>query len=97
VQPILRLLERAGAVVAVEPERYYDAGVLERLIENLRDRMVAGQEYGPAEMREILGVSRKYLIPLLEYCDRLRVTDRRIGGRVISGTHFATRLGDKRS
>ncbi len=97
VEPLLRLLERARSVVAVEPDRYYDAVVLERLIENLRERMVAEHEYGPAEMREILGVSRKYLIPLLEYCDRVRVTDRRIGGRVISGTQFATRVEDKRS
>jgi selenocysteine-specific elongation factor len=97
VAPLLRLVERAGAVTAVEPDRYYATNVVEQLIDSLRREMVPGREYGPAEMRELLGVSRKYLIPLLEYCDRMRVTDRRPGGRVIVGTQFASHSGDKRS
>jgi hypothetical protein len=32
--------------------------------------MAAGVEYGPAELRELLGFSRKFLIPFLEFCDR---------------------------
>ena len=86
VSALLRLLERRGDVVLVEADRYFDRGVLERLIGDLRTRMAAGREYGPAEMREIIGVSRKYLIPLLEYCDRVGVTERRIGGRALAGT-----------
>jgi selenocysteine-specific elongation factor len=97
VPALLRVLERGGTVLSVEPDRYYDARVIERLIDSLRGEMVPGREYGPAELREILGVSRKYLIPLLEYCDRLRVTDRQPAGRVIVGTQFASRGGDKRS
>jgi selenocysteine-specific elongation factor len=97
VAALIRLLERAGTIVSVEPDRYYDADVLERLIDSLRERMVPGREYGPAELRELLGVSRKYLIPLLEYCDRMRVTDRLPAGRVLAGTQFASRDGDKRS
>ena len=95
VPALLRLLERAGSVVAVEPDRYFDAKVIEHLIDSLRQSMVPGREHGPAELRELLGVSRKYLIPLLEYCDRLRVTDRRPGGRVLVGTQFASHGGDK--
>jgi selenocysteine-specific elongation factor len=97
VPALLRLLERAGSVVAVEPDRYYGAAVVEQLIESLRRQMVPAREYGPAELRQILGVSRKYLIPILEYCDRVRVTDRRPGGRVIAGTQFALDSGYKRS
>ena len=86
VGPLLRLLERRGDLVLVETDRYFDRGILERLIEELRARMAGGREYGPAEMREIIGVSRKYLIPLLEYFDRAGVTERRIGGRALAGT-----------
>ena len=86
VGPLLRLLERRGELVLVETDRYFDRSVLERLIEELRARMTGGREYGPAEMREIVGVSRKYLIPLLEYFDRAGVTERRIGGRALAGT-----------
>jgi selenocysteine-specific elongation factor len=85
VAPLLRLLDREGSVVAVEPNRYYDRAVIERLIGELEERMSAGREYPPGEMRELLGVSRKYLIPLLEYCDRRGVTDRRGSGRILAG------------
>jgi selenocysteine-specific elongation factor len=87
--PLLRLLERDGRLVQVEPDRYYDAGVLDALVGVVGAGMEAGREYGPAELRELLGVSRKYLIPLLEYCDRRGVTERRSNGRVLVGTQFA--------
>jgi selenocysteine-specific elongation factor len=53
------------------------------MAEALRSGMHAGQEYGPAELRAVVGVSRKYLIPLLEYFDRVGVTERRGQGRVV--------------
>ena len=82
---LLRLLERSGSIVSVDADRYFDRGVLERLIDDVRGQMTGGREYGPGEMRDIIGVSRKYLIPLLEYCDRAGVTERRTGGRAIIG------------
>jgi selenocysteine-specific elongation factor len=100
VPALLRILERRGVVVPVEPDRYYAAPVLEQMIEQLRTLMNAGRQYSPAELREFLGVSRKYLIPLLEYCDRMGITDRRVAGRVLGGTPFANksaRNGDIRS
>jgi selenocysteine-specific elongation factor len=85
VPDVLRFLEGAGSLSHVEADRYYDAGVVRELIGTLRGRMKAGQVYSPAELREVLGVSRKYLIPFLEYCDRLGVTERRFEGRVLRG------------
>ena len=80
--PILRLLEREGLVVAVEPGRFYAAEEVGRLVTILRDGMTERREYSPAELRDVLGLSRKYLIPFLEYCDRKRITERRATGRV---------------
>ena len=80
--PVLRLLERDGLVIAVEPGRFYAAEVVETLVNRLRDGMTDGREYSPSELRDILGVSRKYLIPFLEFCDRKRITERRATGRV---------------
>jgi len=80
--PILRLLEREGLVVAVEPGRFYSAEEVGRLVTALRDGMTERREYSPAELRDVLGLSRKYLIPFLEYCDRKRITERRATGRV---------------
>jgi len=47
---------------------------------------VGGREYTPGELRDVIGLSRKYLIPFLEYCDRRGITERRSTGRVLHGT-----------
>ena len=86
VVPIIRMLEREGAVVSVESDRYYDASALTALVDRLRNGMVAGREYTPGELRDVIGLSRKYLIPFLEYCDRRGITERRSTGRVLHGT-----------
>jgi selenocysteine-specific elongation factor len=81
--PLLRLLEREGAVVQVEGDRFYAASAVEELVAALRIGMTPGREYAPADLRDILGFSRKFLIPFLEFCDRSGVTERRQGGRVL--------------
>ena len=83
VVPMLRMLEKEGLVIAVEPNRYYAEDAVRRLVEMLRVAMVPGREYSPTEMRDVLGVSRKFLIPFLEFCDKLRITERRTTGRVL--------------
>jgi selenocysteine-specific elongation factor len=82
---LLRLLERAESIVQVEADRYYARGAVGDMTAELLRRMAPGREYAPPELREILGFSRKYLIPFLEYCDRVGVTERRPAGRVVKG------------
>jgi selenocysteine-specific elongation factor len=79
---LLRLLEREGSVVQVEPDRYYAVAAVRALVERLRAAMSGGGEHGPAALRDALGISRKYLIPFLEYCDRAGITERRATGRI---------------
>jgi selenocysteine-specific elongation factor len=71
-------------VVQVEGDRWYAREAVEGMIATLRGTMEPGREYGPAELRDVLGFSRKYLIPFLEYCDRTGITERRASGRVLS-------------
>jgi len=87
VPALLRLLDRRGRAVQVEADRFYAAGAVERLLTSLREGMEPGRIYAPAELRDVLGVSRKYLIPFLEFCDRRRVTERRADGRVLAARH----------
>jgi selenocysteine-specific elongation factor len=89
VPALLRILERGGVVVLVEGDRYYAADVIQSIVADLRASMEPGRMYSPAELRDLLGVSRKYLIPLLEYCDRTGVTDRLQAGRKLAGTPLA--------
>jgi len=80
---IARLLQRERLLVQVEESRYYSKNVVEEMIGCLRERMQPNQEYSPPELRDFLGLSRKFLIPFLEYCDRSGVTERRLTGRVL--------------
>ena len=75
VGAILRLAAASGRVVAVERERYYARPALDRftaaLAEIGRERLIA-----PAALRDRLGISRKYMIPLLEWADAKGITER---------------------
>jgi selenocysteine-specific elongation factor len=80
---LLRRLEREGDVERVAEDRYYGSGAVAEMVGALRASLVPGRIYAPAELREVLGVSRKYLIPFLEFCDRKGVTERREQGRTV--------------
>jgi selenocysteine-specific elongation factor len=79
--PILRMLDREGLVVAVEADRYYAKEAVAALIAQLRADLSPGTIYPPSDLRTLLGVSRKYLIPLLEHFDRTGITRRHPDGR----------------
>ena len=83
---IVRFLERRGDVVQVEPDRYYTAGQLKLLLDKLRRSMPGGTELSPSQIRDALDLSRKFLIPFLEYCDRAGYTNRSATGRIWRGS-----------
>ena len=86
VPALLRFLERQGRIVQVETDRYYDRSTLDAMIARLRAKLVPGQLYVPAQLRDVLGFSRKYLIPFLEFCDRNGITERLGEGRILRQT-----------
>jgi selenocysteine-specific elongation factor len=75
VSAILRLAAQTGKVEAVERERYYARPALDRFAATLaeigRESLIA-----PAALRDRLGISRKYMIPLLEWADAKGITER---------------------
>jgi len=80
---LLRKLEREGVLERVGDDRYYSRSTVVNMVGKLRSRVEPGRLYSPAELKEFLGVSRKYLIPFLEHCDRMGVTERRVDGRMV--------------
>ncbi|MBI1809536.1 MAG: SelB C-terminal domain-containing protein [Gemmatimonadetes bacterium] len=74
---LLRLLEKQKRVVAVAADRYYAPGVVAGMVDTVRKSFRAGEEVTASQVREALGLSRKYVIPFLEYCDRVGLSDRR--------------------
>lgn len=94
VKALLRYMERSGELVRISDDRYYSSEAVEAMVVKLRSRLQPSRTYSPAELREVLGVSRKYLIPFLEFCDVSGVTIRNAAGRVIAaGTEADARAG----
>ena len=71
---VLNRMASEGKIVRVSSDMYFDVSA----VEAIRDRIVAYlTEHGSAptsELRDAVGVSRKYVIPLLEHFDSERLT-----------------------
>jgi selenocysteine-specific elongation factor len=76
-EPLLPVAVGRGAIVQVERTRYYTPSTLQQIIGKIGGAVARGAEISPAQIRELLGVSRKYVIPLLEYFDGVGLTSRR--------------------
>jgi len=85
VLELARWLAREGSVVAVEPGRYFARIAVDGLHARMAAGMAGGKEYSPGELRDLLGLTRKFLIPFLEYCDREGYTVRvELGRRLVA-------------
>lgn len=82
---VLRLAAARGRVEAVEPDRYYTREALDDFIAALNELGRKG-EIVPATVRDRLGITRKYLIPLLEWADGRGITVRIGDARMLKGT-----------
>ncbi len=83
---LLRVAASRGDVVQIDANRYYAAVHLNQILGKLTEHFAEESEVAPTEVRELLGLSRKYVIPLLEHCDRVGLTRRRGDGRVWVGS-----------
>jgi selenocysteine-specific elongation factor len=82
---LFQLLVAERKLVRVKESLYFHATALDtiqdKVVALLRDR----KEIGPGDIKDLLGISRKYAIPLLEYLDARRVTARVGEKRVLRG------------
>ncbi len=85
VQAVLKLLAAEGRAVRVSAELWYDALALaalrERLVAFLRERKAITTQ----EFKDLVGATRKHVIPLAEHFDAERVTLRVGEKRVLRG------------
>jgi len=82
VMDALRFAARAGRLEAVERERYFSASALAGFRETVT-RVGARGPITPQGLRDETGLSRKFLIPLLEWSDRTGLTVRSGDVRVL--------------
>ena len=73
---VLEHLVKQGELVKVRGEIYYHSQALDRIWNQARDHLKAHGELTTPQFKEMTGLSRKYLIPLLEYFDAKGLTMR---------------------
>jgi len=84
VPPLLAHLAREGGVEQVDQERYAAKPALEEFRRTLEETLRELGRATPAQLRDRTGLSRKYLIPLLEWADRRGITRRQGDARVLA-------------
>jgi selenocysteine-specific elongation factor len=74
VQDVMMLLVEEGQIVKTKDDLYFDARAVADLKSRLVDFLKTNGEITTPQFKEMTGVSRKYVIPLIEYFDAKNVT-----------------------
>ncbi len=83
LRDILERLVFERKVVKVKGELYFHSNVIEDLKNKVRSYLSEKKEMTPSEFKSVLDLSRKYMIPLLEYLDEIKVTIRTGDKRIL--------------
>jgi selenocysteine-specific elongation factor len=84
VRALLAHLAREGGVEQVDQERFAAPAAMAEFRSRLEAVLGELGQATPAELRDRFGLTRKYLIPLLEWADRRGITERRGDARVLA-------------
>ncbi len=71
---ILKLMTKEGAIVRINDSLYMTAQQYDKMINLLKGFFSRKNEMTVAEFRDLLGTTRKYALPLLEYLDSNKIT-----------------------
>ena len=73
---VLRLMDKEGALVRINDSLYLPDSVYQRMISLLKEFFAKKPEMAVSEFRDVLGTTRKYALPYLEYLDSHKLTMR---------------------
>ena len=82
---LFQVLLESRRLVRVKESLFFHAEALDAIQEKLVALLRERKEIGPGDIKDLLGISRKYAIPLLEFFDTRRVTTRVGERRVLRG------------
>lgn len=73
---MFRLLQDQGVLVRVKDDMYYLTSALSEIKSRILGFFEDKQEMSAPDFKDLTGLSRKYLIPVLEYFDKEKLTVR---------------------
>ncbi len=75
-ESVINVMLKDGSLIKINEDLYFHREVLARLREDYKARLVRDGKATPASMKELTGLSRKFIIPLMEYFDATKLTIR---------------------
>jgi selenocysteine-specific elongation factor len=93
-EALLHLLTDSGELTRVPPHFYYSSTLLAEAVQRVRAFFATHPEMKVADLKDVLGVSRKQAVPLLEYLDQARITQRQGDLRVPGSKFQAAEAGE---
>jgi len=76
VESVFNVMAREGVLIKVNEDLYFYKDALEKLREDYRNLLLREGNATPASFKELTGLSRKFIIPLMEYFDATKLTIR---------------------
>ena len=80
---LFQLLIADRRLVRVKESIFFHSAALQEIQDKLVAHLHLKKDIGPGDVKDLLGISRKYAIPLMEYFDAQRVTVRQGERRVL--------------
>ena len=75
-QNIVQLMIKEGELIKINEDLCFARPVMDGLREDYKARLIKDGKATPATFKELTGLSRKYIIPLMEYFDSSKLTVR---------------------
>ncbi len=85
LQNVVRLLMEEGTIIKAKEDLYFHREAVEKLKGKLIQFLRVHHEITIAQFKEMTKVSRKYVIPLMEYFDNRKITIRVGEKRLLRG------------
>jgi selenocysteine-specific elongation factor len=76
VGELLHLLRDEERIVEISSNLFVDVEIERGLLRRVRERLADGSAITMSELRDLLGTTRKYAVPIGEYLDRIGLTKR---------------------
>jgi selenocysteine-specific elongation factor len=82
-ESVINVMLKEGSLIKINEDLYFHKEVLTRLREDYKSHLVRDGKATPASMKELTGLSRKFIIPLMEYFDITKLTIRAGDHRIL--------------
>ena len=82
-ESVINVMLKEGSLIKISEDLYFHRDVLLRLRENYKNLLLRDGKATPASFKELTGLSRKFIIPLMEYFDITKLTIRAGDHRIL--------------